>query len=648
MNQELKRAVEKNDLNCVKSLVKKEQKIVDEVDESGNHISFFAAKMGRFEIVDYLMSYTRVSQDIWDKDHNSILHYGAISDNIELFTYLIERIDMDPLEVNLLLETPLDCAIKYGSEKIISYYKNTLKIEKNQLYKNPIVTGTYPDPSIVRVKEDYYMVHSSFIFFPCIPILHSKDLIHWQTIGHAVTDSSYINMKDLGNGRGFWAPDISYNNGKFYICATYRLNDEDPILRRQMVVHSKEPEGPYSVPTFIDEDGIDPSIFTDDDGRRYMLLNRGARIFEISDDGSEQLSEAKMLWYGTNKHAPEAPHLLEKDGYYYCFVSEGGTGRNHQISVARSKTLMGSYEACPNNPLLIQRDGKHPIQRSGHGKLVETQNGEWYIVYLCGRMIDQKYSILGRETALDRVTWTKDKWPMINQAKGPSGVAKKPNLKKHKHTNKPRLSFFNKTLDPTWAFVRYKQQKYLSIGTNGVLSMVPGAYDLCHNYARNIMVKRQNAFVCTTSVKIILDETCLPDECGLTCYYDTNTYLKYYITYKDKRYHLVVVEHIGDREVKSLVKVLDEGRLRLKCIELIIDTHYLSRRFKYVIDNEDSGVIGTLDVVDYLCDEGLKLGKRFTGAMIGIYAIDYEGTNNKTAFFSDFKIEGENHEQDLE
>jgi xylan 1,4-beta-xylosidase len=135
-------------------------------------------------------------------------------------------------------------------------------------------------------------------------------------------------LDDLEGGRGYWAPDISYYKGRFYITATYRLNDTGNVYRKQIVVSSDKPEGPYSKPAIIDEDGIDPSIFNDDDGRRYMLLNRGARIFELNEDATKQISKAELLFYGDNKRAPEGPHLLKKDGYYYLFEAEGGTDRD--------------------------------------------------------------------------------------------------------------------------------------------------------------------------------------------------------------------------------------------------------------------------------------------------------------------------------
>ena len=313
-----------------------------------------------------------------------------------------------------------------NASAIESYLEKRYCHKYADFYRNPIRTGFFPDPSIVRVGTDYYMVNSSFIFFPCIPISHSKDLIHWEIIGHAITNPEWAHLEGLEGGRGYWAPDISYYEGRFYITATYRLNDVPPVYRRQIVVFSDKPEGPYSEPVFIDEDGIDPSIFNDDDGRRYMLLNRGARIFKLDKTATKKISDATLLYYGDHKRAPEGPHLYKKDGYYYLLEAEGGTGPGHRVTISRSKELFGNYEPCPYNPIMRQEDPDAALQRCGHGDLVDTPDGRWFMVYLCGRMTGDGYSILGRETALDPVTWTADGWPIVNDLKGPSTMQVSP------------------------------------------------------------------------------------------------------------------------------------------------------------------------------------------------------------------------------
>ena len=385
-------------------------------------------RQGDLEMAKYVVEYAIVNLNLVDKRGNTVLHYGVDSGNLELVKYLVERVNLCITQANLEGETSLDRAIALGQGEIKAYFEKVLGCTMDELYRNPICRGMHPDPSIVRVGEDYYMVNSSFMFFPCIPISHSRDLIHWEVIGHAITRPDWARLKGLEGGRGYWAPDISYDRGRFYITATYRLNEGGMPQRLQMVTSADRPEGQYCEPVFLDEDGIDPSIFTDLDGRRYMLLNRGARIFEISADGREILSKPRLLWYGDNKKASEGPHMLYKDGYYYLFMAEGGTGRGHRISVARSKSLMGIYEPCPYNPILRQWDEKKLLQCCGHGMPVDTPAGDWYMVYLCNRIGVAGCGILGRETALDPITWTADGWPVVNSLRGPSDLQRKPDV----------------------------------------------------------------------------------------------------------------------------------------------------------------------------------------------------------------------------
>jgi len=212
-----------------------------------------------------------------------------------------------------------------------------------QEYCNPVQRGFFPDPSVIRVGDDYYMVNSSFQYFPAIPISHSKDMVHWHIIGHAIADPEYLPLEDTKDSHGIWAPDISYHDGTFYIYATLRLNGDgtrgNNVLRRQLLVTSKTPEGPYSTPTWLEVDAIDPSHFIDDDGKHYMVIAKAATVIPLSDDGKRVIGDPVAAWEGTGERCPEGPHIMKKDGYYYAIVAEGGTGYGHGINVARSKNL---------------------------------------------------------------------------------------------------------------------------------------------------------------------------------------------------------------------------------------------------------------------------------------------------------------------
>lgn len=624
-------AVKQENLEWFKEILSHHPRAILLEDHEGTWVPFLAASTGNFELVKHIVEYSFASMNERDKKHQSILHYAARSGNVSVLRYLVEKVGMSPLEGDKDCKTPYDIVHELGHKEAERYFEQVVGVPLEEMYRNPIRTGMHPDPSIVRVGEDYYMVNSSFIFFPCIPISHSKDLIHWKVIGHAITNPEWAYLDHLEGGRGYWAPDISYYEGRFYITATYRMNDDGTVYRKQMVTSSEKPEGPYCEPVFIDEDGIDPSIFTDDDGRRYMLLNRGARIFEISADGTKQLSEAELLWYGDNKRAPEGPHLLKKDGYYYLFMAEGGTGMGHRITVARSKTLKGNYEPCPYNPIMRQEDEAATIQRAGHGKPVMTQNGEWYMVYLCGRPLEGK-TILGRETAMDPITWTADGWPIVNGLKGPSVLQKKPNLKEHQCEETHTSGFGDKALGNEWVFPRSPKKDGYTL-KDGQLLLKGDTVDLNEVACRSVVIKRQKDFCFSSSVQIDLDGLLEGQNLGLTGYYDENTYLKFGVygnQTEGEGYTLAVSEWIYPNEKRHFELTLPP----LKSIILRMDTNQLERRFYYSEDGANWSEVGSLACVDYLCDEGHTVGKRFTGAMVGVYA--YGGEKALTGVFSHF------------
>ncbi len=604
------------DFDEVKRLLVEDPPIIDEVVDNGACLALIAAKTGDFTILKYIVEYSRASMNIFDDDHRNILHYGTLSGNVDVVKYLVERVGMSPLVGDINLVTPFDIAHENNFGDIEQYFEEVCQGRLEDMYRNPIRTGMFPDPSIVRVGEDYYMVNSSFIFFPCIPVSHSRDLVHWEIIGHAITNPEWAMLDELEGGRGYWAPDISYHDGKFFITATYRLNDTGTVYRKQIVVSSDKPEGPYSKPAIIDEDGIDPSIFVDDDGRKYMLLNRGARIFELNKECTQQISEAELLYYGDNKRAPEGPHLLKKDGYYYLFEAEGGTGPGHRITVSRSKSLKGVYEPCPFNPIMRQNDEKAAIQRCGHGKPVMTQNGQWYMVYLCGRMVEGQYSILGRETALDEIIWTADGWPMVNTLDGPSTLAKKPNLPKWNYTPDDSDYFESDNISKEWMHPRPPANGAIGIN-NGKLYINGSRFDLNSTDCRSVIIRRQKDFEFECRTKMHIFNLQEGQDAGITCYYDENTYLKFAVYMRDGKRYIGVVEHIDEFDGISLETQIAQD---MDDIYMMVKTSYLNREFLFSGDGKEYTSLGNLDNVYYLCDEGIKKGKRFTGAMVGMYS----------------------------
>lgn len=645
--------------------------------EKGFKEGIEAALSGDLELVKQK---TRHGLNLEDTDEHgrSVLHYAVLGGNLEIVRYLVLSCQMDPTYADEWLITPYDLAGEelylealgmlpsggkavYGGlsvkasqdyiyqkyyfkskdnnknsnsdsnednnedgnndnrKDIYTFLKEHLGYDLSDTYRNPVMRSFHADPSIVRVVDDYYMVNSSFIYFPGIPISHSKDLVNWQLIGYAVTDPDWASehLGRLEGGRGFWAPDISYHDGRFYICATLRNNDDMEYPQTQIVTSSDRPEGPYDTPVIHNISGIDPSLFTDDDGRRYMLLNRGACLVEVSSDGKRILSDPEMIAYGWSGHAPEGPHLIKKDGYYYCFLAEGGTGRGHMITVLRSRNLKGPYENCPYNPIMTQKDPIAPIQCCGHGKPVMTQDGSWYMVYLCERMIDGKWGMLGRETALDKITWTADGWPIVNMRKGPSYIAKLPYDRKDSNyvANDSKIwndGKHNMTIpDGVWLFARTADKKFVDVRQDSSVMIKGDGRDLCDIGCRSFAVYNQKDLVCRDEIQMISPNGLLDhEEAGMTLYYDENSYIKFGLRKQDGCTKAVITEYRDDRYIYEHIFNIED--ISENTFTLITDytqrTFLLNGRCLYTAKD----VIG-------ICSEGLSKGKRFTSAMIGAY-----------------------------
>lgn len=280
-----------------------------------------------------------------------------------------------------------------------------------QGYENPVVPGFHPDPSVCRAGDKYYLVNSSFHYFPGVPIYESDDLAHWEQIGNVLDRQSQLELGTASSWQGIYAPTIRYEDGVFYMITT-NVSDKGNFL-----VTSTDPAGPWSEPLWLSQGGIDPSLYFED-GHCYMVSNpSGITLCEIDPKTGEKLSESKTLWNGTGGRYPEGPHIYKKDGYYYLLISEGGTELAHSLTIARSKDIWGPYESNPANPILThcrEAGQANQIQATGHGDIVEAADGSWWMVLLAYRNFGGSYHHLGRETYLAPVEWGEGEWPVVN------------------------------------------------------------------------------------------------------------------------------------------------------------------------------------------------------------------------------------------
>lgn len=369
-------------------------------------------------------------------------------------------------------------------------------------YRNPILAGFHPDPSITRAGDRFYLVTSSFAFFPGIPVFESADLVHWKQIGNVIHRPSQLDFDGLGMSRGVFAPAIEYHDGTFYVANTAVDSGGN------FIATATNPAGPWSDPHWLPGiGGIDPSLFFDDDGRVYLLNNDGPKGKPRYDGHRaiwmQELDLAKMTPVGprevlidggvdpsTNPIWIEGPHIFKRDGWYYLNCAEGGTGPQHSQVILRSRKVWGPYTAYPHNPILTQRDlpadRAHPVTNAGHADLVEGPDGRWWATFLASRNYNKSHYNTGRETFLLPVEW-KDGWPIILEpgleipyvAPGPTFMDTAGIQSPSTGNFTWRDEFDQTELNNAWMFVRVPKQAWADLGSHpGQLAIKPLAEGL--------------------------------------------------------------------------------------------------------------------------------------------------------------------------
>jgi xylan 1,4-beta-xylosidase len=344
-------------------------------------------------------------------------------------------------------------------------------------FRNPILPGFYPDPSICRVGDDFYLINSTFEFFPGLPIHHSRDLVHWRPVGHVLTRPSQLNLDGIRASAGLYAPTIRHHAGTFYVINTLIDGAGE---KGNFIVTAPAVEGPWSEPHWLeDAPGFDPSLLFDDDGRVWIAGNRphpqaayhghcDIWLQELDLEAMKLVGPKLSIWEGALRKADwtEGPHLYKINGVYYLLTAEGGTHTEHSVVIARSEKITGPYEGDPRNPILTHRHlGRgYPITGPGHADLVDTPNGEWWLVLLAMRPYDGYFYNLGRETFLVPVRW-EDGWPVVNPGVGrveAEGAA--PDLPEQRWPAPPACDHFDApALGPQWDFLRTPRETFWSL-----------------------------------------------------------------------------------------------------------------------------------------------------------------------------------------
>ena len=494
-------------------------------------------------------------------------------------------------------------------------------------YTNPVIPGFNPDPSVCRVGNDYYLVTSTFQYFPGVPVYHSKDLIHWKQIGNCLTRESQLNLKNANGSGGIYAPTIRYNDGTFYMVTTNVSGGGN------FFVTTDDPSGEWSDPIWLEQGGIDPTLFFED-GKTYLVSNphNGLYLCEIDVNTGKQLTESKLLWQGDGGRYPEAPHIYKKDGWYYLMIAEGGTEYGHSITIARSRDIYGPYESNPDNPILsnFSRLGQaKEIQGTGHGDLIEDHEGMWWIVFLGFRPQNGSHHLLGRETCLESVEWYDD-WPIVNGT-GTADIQKQiATLPQVEAPQLPmnRLAFGDK--EPYFLHLNTPVGENYQFVRDTVLRLKPTRVTLDEAGTPTFMAIRQDKFDFRLDTEVDLSSATLGDYAGLTVYMENNAHADIFLRQeKSKKKQSIVVEYtLYGLKHKACEVEVNKGPTQLR-----VDGSKTEYKFFYRDAKGKWVEAGTLDT--RLLSTETAGG--FTGITLGMYAVSPRGGGFSCADFKYFR-----------
>ena len=496
-------------------------------------------------------------------------------------------------------------------------------------YANPVIPGFYPDPSICRVGEDFYLVNSSFEFFPGVPIFHSRDLVHWNQIGYCLTRDKQLPLQRVQASGGIYAPTIRYHNGVFFMVTT-NVNHGGNFF-----VTATDPAGEWSDPVYLDQGGIDPSLFFDDDGKVYLASNGGPDgIYqsEIDIKTGKRLTDIRHIWSGTGGRYPEGPHLYKMKGYYSLMIAEGGTEYGHMETIARSRSPWGPFESNPGNPILTHRNKinqNNPIQGTGHADMVHAKDGSWWLVCLAFRAVSGNWHHLGRETYMAPVEWNKEGWPVVNKTGSVFMDMKVKTLPQDKgKIEKVRDDFDAPALSLEWNYLRNPEQQNYSLSDRKGWLMLKGTTESIDSSSSPTFIgRRQQHFNCSASA-FIQYEPASGNEAGLTCYMSPSHHYEVFIGADDQGKFIQTRYTIGSVRAFGKRLALHSSQAILK---IIADKLYY--RLLASVDNGVSySELGKVET-RYLSSE---VAGGFSGVYFGLYNTTREGVTQAPAYIDWF------------
>ena len=474
---------------------------------------------------------------------------------------------------------------------------------------HPLIPGYHPDPSICRVGNEYYIVNSSFQYFPGVPVFKSSDMTHWEQIGNVLNRNSQLPLKGASSWLGIYAPTLRYHDGTFYMITTNVGNGGN------FMVTASNPEGPWSEPIWLQQQGIDPSLYFEN-GKCYMVSNPDNTITlcEIDPTTGKQLTESRGIWRGTGGRYPEGPHIYKKGDYYYLLISEGGTEIAHSLTIARSRDIYGPYESCPRNPIfthccMAAQDSQ--VQGTGHGDLVEDANGQWWMTFLAFRIYNGAYHHLGRETFLVPVEWDNEGWPVVNHGKPLQPVTKETNfavLPQAAIANSAAKGF--KAMGPEWVYIQNPDSTKYELRGN-TLRLHGSRSTLTENEQPTFIGRRQQHADMTVSVSLDASQLKPGDEAGLTAYQINDGHCEVLVGKSAEGKYYATVRY----RMKNLEKT--EEKVWLDSARQTLVLRATPDNYDFLIGKDEKSLQKLGTIAPQLMSTEVVGG--FTGVVLGIY-----------------------------
>ena len=526
---------------------------------------------------------------------------------------------------------------------------------------NPILKGFNPDPSICRVGDDYYIATSTFEWFPGVQIHHSKDMKNWRLVSRPLNRVSQLDMLGNPDSGGVWAPQLSYNAGQFWL-----IYSDMKVVRGAFkegynyLVTCDTIDGDWSEPIYLNGSGFDPSLFHDDDGKQWLVnmvwdhreKNHsfyGIVLQQYSNFRERLVGETKIIFKGSKYGLTEAPHLYKIGEYYYLLTAEGGTGYGHMATLARSKSIEGPYEMHPENPLITSRFYvKNPIQKAGHASWVQAADGEWYLVYLCGRPIvgdgrytdkymeyadgDQlgrTYCPLGRETSIAKMVW-RDGWPYVEGGNQPS-VTIETTLKEQTWPQDwPGVDNFDSDkLNIHYQTLRVPLgEDICNLTENPGHLRLYGKQSLQSLFVQSHVARRWQSFDFDAATSVAFSPRDFQQLAGISNYYNTANWTMLYVTHHEEKGRVLEImtaenEKYANPLAGNEISVPDD----VAYVHLKVCVREEKYTYHYSFDGGNNWNKIDLEFDCYKLSDDFCKGAAFTGAFVGMFCIDVSGTS---------------------